>query len=94
MNFHVAILILKMEENKWHFQHIVLYYFKKGKNATETQKKICAVYGEDAVTGSLCGKWFVKFHAGDFSLDDAPQSGRPVTVDGDQIETLTENNQH
>ena len=50
MNFHVAILILKMEENKWHFQHIVLYYFKKGKNATETQKKICAVYGEDVVT--------------------------------------------
>ena len=28
----------------------MLYYFKKGKNATETQKKICAVYGEVAVT--------------------------------------------
>ena len=27
----------------------MLYYFKKGKNATETQKKICAVYGEGAV---------------------------------------------
>ena len=26
-------------------------------------------------------------------LDDAPQSGRPVEVDSDQIETLTENNQ-
>ena len=36
-------------------------------------------------------KWFVKFHAGDFSLDDAPRSGRPV--DSDQIETLIENNQ-
>ena len=34
MNFCVAILILKMEENKWHFQHI-LYYFKKGKNTIE-----------------------------------------------------------
>ena len=32
-----------MEENMQHFQHI-LYYFKKGKNATEAQKKICAVY--------------------------------------------------
>ena len=38
-------------------------------------------------------KWFVKFCAGDFSLDDAPQSGRPVEVGGDQIKTLTENNQ-
>ena len=31
------------------FQHIILYYFKKGKNTTEIQKKICAVYGEGAV---------------------------------------------
>ena len=49
VNFCVAILILKMEE-KQHFQHRMLYYFKKGKNVTETQKKICAVYGEGAVT--------------------------------------------
>ena len=25
------------------------HYFKKGKNTTEMQKKICAVYGEGAV---------------------------------------------
>ena len=36
---------------------------------------------------------FAKFRAGDFSLDDAPRSGRPVEVDSDQIETLIENNQ-
>ena len=35
----------------------------------------------------------MKFCAGDFSLDDAPWSGRPVEVDSDQIETLIENNQ-
>ena len=28
----------------------MFYYFKKGKNATEVQKKIAAVYGEGAVT--------------------------------------------
>ena len=50
MNFCVAILILKMEEKKQHFWHIVFYYFKKGKNAPERQKKICALYGEGAVT--------------------------------------------
>ena len=60
VNFYAAILVLKMEENNALFiQHItyttylwciVLYYCKKGKNATETQKKICAVYGEGAVT--------------------------------------------
>ena len=75
------------------FRHIMLYYFKKGKNATETQKKICAVYGEGAVTDRTCQKWFAKFRAGDFSPDEAPRSGRPAEVDSDQIKTLIENNQ-
>ena len=92
VNFCVAILILKMEEKKQHFRHIMLYYFKEGKNATETQKKTCAVYGEGAVTDRTCQKWFAKFCVGDFSLDDAPWSGRPAEADSDQIETLIENN--
>ena len=56
-----------MEENT-HFWHIMLYYFKKGNNATETQTKICATYGEGAVTDQMCQKWFAKFRAGDSSL--------------------------
>ena len=39
-----------MEENTQHFCHIMLYYFKKGKNATEMQKRTCAVCGEGAGT--------------------------------------------
>ena len=35
----------------------------------------------------------MKFCAGDFSLDDAPWSSRPVEVDGNQIKTFIENNQ-
>ena len=38
MNFSVAILILKMEEKKQHFWHIMLYCFKNSENATETKK--------------------------------------------------------
>ena len=45
------------------------------------KKKICAVYEEDAVTDAMCQKWFAKFCAGDFSLDDAPRMGRPVEDD-------------
>ena len=70
----------------------MLYYFKKVKNATETQKKICAVYGEGAATDRMYQKWFTKFCAGGFSLDDAPWLGRPAEVDRNQIETLIENN--
>ena len=57
-------------------------------------KNIYAVYGKGAVSDQTCLKWFVKSFAGDFSLDGAPRLGRPVEVDSDQIETLTENNQH
>ena len=72
----------------------MLYYFKKVKNAPETHtQKIWAVYGEGAMTDRMCQKWFVKFHATDFSLVDAPWLGRPVEVDSDQIETLIVNNQ-
>ena len=45
------------------------------------------------MTDQTCQKWCAKFRAGDFSLDDAPRSGRPVEVDSNQIETLIENNQ-
>ena len=45
----------------------MLYYFKKGKNATEKKKKkkICAVYREGAVTDHKCQNRFVKFCVGD-----------------------------
>ena len=52
------------------------------------------MYGEGAVIDQMCQKWFVKFCAGDFLLDDdAPRSGRPVEVDINEIKTLIENDQ-
>ena len=60
VNSCAAILILKIEDMQ-HFWHIMLYYFKKGKNTAETQRKICAVCGEGAVTDRACQRWFVKF---------------------------------
>ena len=70
----------------------MLQYFKKGKSTTETQKKICAVYGEGAVSDQTCLKWSATFRAGDFQLIDVEQSGRTVEVDSDQIKTLIESN--
>ena len=52
------------------------------------------MYGEGAVTDWMWEKWFVKFRAGEFLQGHAPGSGRPVEVDSDQSQTLTENNQH
>ena len=41
--------------------------------------------GEGTVNDRTCQKWFGKFHAGDFLLDDALGSGRPIEVDSDEI---------
>ena len=38
----------------------------------------------------MCQKWFVKFHAGDFSLNNAPQLGRPLEVDSNQVKMFIE----
>ena len=54
MNLCAVILILKNEEDTQHFWCIMLSHFKKGKNATEMQQKIYAVYGEGAVTDRTC----------------------------------------
>ena len=44
------------------------------------EKKICAMNGEDVVTASNVSKVVLKFHVGDFLLDNAPLYGRPVEV--------------
>ena len=59
----------------------MLYYFEKGKNATEVQdKKIYAVYGEGAVTNRTCQT----FCAGDFFAGQWCAVNRSVEVDSNQ----------
>ena len=55
------------------------YYFKKGTNATETQKKICIAYGEGTVTDQMCQKWFVKFFG---TTDIVANSGAVYALEG------------
>ncbi|KAL2722217.1 Histone-lysine N-methyltransferase SETMAR [Vespula squamosa] len=38
-----------MEEQDARFRHILLYYFRKSKNASQTRKNLCAVYGNEAL---------------------------------------------
>ena len=54
------------------------------------QKKIFVVYRQGSVTDQMCQKWFVKFRAGDFSLDNGPWLHRPAEVNRDQSYTMQE----
>ena len=77
-----------MEENMQHFGILCFIISKKVKIQLEHRKKTCAVCGEGAVTDQMCQTWLVTFRAGDFSLDNTLQSGRPVEVDSKEVETL------
>ena len=63
-----------MEPTNEHFRNILLYYFRKGKNAVQVAKKLRDVYGDEALKGRQCQNWFRKFRSGDFSLKDEPRS--------------------
>ena len=69
-----------------HFRHILLYYFRKGKNAAQAAKKLRDVYREEALKDRQSRNWFGKFLSGDFSLKDEQRYGRPNEVDNDQIQ--------
>ena len=81
-----------MEIPDGYFRHILLYYYRKGKNAVQALKKLYDVYGEKSSTERQCQNWFARFRSGDFDLKDAPRSGRPTEVDDDKIKAMIENN--
>lgn len=81
-----------MERDKQHFRHILLFYYRKGKNAVQARKKLTDVYGEGVLTVRQCQNWFAKFRSGNFDVEDAPRSGRPVEADKDAIKALVDAN--
>ena len=82
-----------MECKNEHFRHILLFYFRKGKNAAQAAKKLRDLYGEEALKDRQCRNFFDKFRSGDFSLKDEGRSGRPNEVD-DQIKAIIESDRH
>ena len=83
-----------MECKNEHFRHILLFYFRKGKNAAQAATKLRYVYGKEALRDRQCWNWFDKFRSGDFSLKDEQRSGRPNEVDDDQIKAIIESERH
>ena len=61
MNLGAAILILKVEEDRQNIFGILRFIISRKIKMQQAQKKVCAVYGEGAVTDRMCQKWFAKF---------------------------------
>ena len=61
-----------MEISDCHFRHILLYYFRKGKNAVQVRQNLYDVYSVKSLTERQCQNWFARFCSGDFHHKDAP----------------------
>ncbi|EFN88388.1 hypothetical protein EAI_15173, partial [Harpegnathos saltator] len=70
----------------------LFYYFRKGKNAVQACEKLRKIYGDEALKERHCQYWlfFVSFSSDDYSVKDAPRSGRPSEVDDDKLKALIE----
>ena len=75
----IVLHCFEMEIPDGHFCHILLYYFRKGKNTVH-------------LTEHQCQNWFARFRSGDFDLKDALRSGRPTEVNDDKIKAMIVNN--
>lgn len=82
----------KMEINKAHLRHCLLYEFHKADNAHVATKNICDVYGADVINIRLTQRWFTKFRSGDVSLTDKPRTGRPPKSDDDILKVIIDSN--
>lgn len=81
-----------MESKKLQFRHILLFYYRKSKNAVQARNKLTDLYGEDVSTVRQCQNWFAKFRPVNFDVKGAPRSGRPVKTDKDTIKALVDAN--
>ncbi|GFS90743.1 histone-lysine N-methyltransferase SETMAR [Trichonephila clavipes] len=85
-----------MSVNKVHLRHCILYEFQREINASVACKNLCVVFEKDIgnVRALSCQRWFSKFRAGDLSLQESDQSGRPSKIDNDVLRSMLENNPH
>ena len=79
---------------KWKIKRNIFVIFRKWKNALQAHKKLCAVYGDEALKERQCQNWFAKFRSGDFSLKDEKHHGRPVEVHDVLIKAIIDSDRH
>ncbi|XP_037929961.1 histone-lysine N-methyltransferase SETMAR-like [Teleopsis dalmanni] len=74
-----------MSEISEKIRYVLQFYFDNRWNASKACEKICAVYGDDALSQSTARKWFARFRSGNLDVKNAPRSGRPITDKVDEI---------
>ncbi|CAH2094461.1 unnamed protein product [Euphydryas editha] len=85
---HISLQVCKQSFSSNHIK--ALRY--KVKMLFKPEKKLTDVYGEGVLTVRQCQNCFAKFLSGNFDVEDAPRSGRPVEANKDAIKALVDVN--
>jgi len=56
----------------------------------EIHHQICQVYGDNAMSDGMVGKWIQMFNEGRENIDDEARSGRPSLVNDDLVRKVNE----
>lgn len=69
---------------------LLLHEFRLGRRITEAVDNICQSMGKGVLSYRTAQRWFSRFRANDFEIEDAPRSGRPNLIDLDELKAIIE----
>jgi histone-lysine N-methyltransferase SETMAR len=84
---------LQVDKNE-HLRHLLLAEFNRGSKAAQAARNICEIYGDGFIPERTAQFWFARFKEGNFSLNDAPRSGRPIEIDDEELEAILQEDRH
>lgn len=74
--------------SKQHIREVLLFCYNWNKRAAEARRMLVEVYGDCAPPESTCRSWYQRFKDGDYELVDKNRSGRPKSVEDQELKAL------
>lgn len=79
-----------MDVSREQLRLLLLYEYRLNHNAAEAVRNICAAVGSNAISHTTAKFWFIRFRQGNYNLEDETRSGRPPTLDPDELRSVIE----
>ncbi|CAI9726425.1 Hypothetical predicted protein [Octopus vulgaris] len=81
-----------MDNQKFRIRIVTRFFLNEGGNIAKSCKIICEIYGDDAVSESSVRRYFPKFKAEEFSLEDYSRIGKPSKLEEDILKVKIDEN--
>jgi histone-lysine N-methyltransferase SETMAR len=79
-----------MQKPKEHIRHCLLYEYQLGNLAAAATRNICGAIAPSSIGKTAASNWFNRFRNEKYLLQDEARSGRPTTIDLDELRYLLE----